>query len=194
MVKQDKEIKEKIIHATIELIKEHGDTSKITVRDIASCAGVGVGLINYHFQTKDNLINLCTLELIRHSIELLGTASQLTEMAPIDQMKSLGRGITAFMVMNPGVSRISITMDLVSADPSDNSVQVVKMFYPIARKICGAGVSDQELSLLLHMLVSSIESAFLRKEVLKVTFGIDLDQAEQRDQFVDFCIDRLFSE
>ncbi len=53
MVKQDKGIKEKIIHATIELIKKHGDISKITVRDIAANAGVGIGLINYHFQTKD---------------------------------------------------------------------------------------------------------------------------------------------
>ena len=35
MVKQDKEIKDKIMRATIELIKIHGDTSKITVRDIA---------------------------------------------------------------------------------------------------------------------------------------------------------------
>ena len=48
MVKQDKEIKEKIISATMELIKEHGDTSKITVRDIAARTGVGIGLINYH--------------------------------------------------------------------------------------------------------------------------------------------------
>jgi len=193
MVKQEKEIKERIIHATIELIIKHGDTSKITVREIAGRAGVGIGLINYHFQTKENLINLCTLELIRHSIEQLGTTNQNTEVEPIDQMKTLGRGITEFMVMNPGVSRISITKDFVSADAADNSVQVVKMFSPIARKICGDDKSDQDLYVLLHMLVSSIEAAFLRKDVLKESFGIDLDNAEQRDQLVDFCIDSLFS-
>lgn len=193
MVKQEREIKERIIHATIELIKKHGDTSKITVRDIAASAGVGIGLINYHFQTKDNLINLCTLELIRHSVEQLGSIDQNTGIAPIDQMKTLGRGITAFMVMNPGVSRISITKDYVSPDAADNSVQVVKMFAPIARKVCGNDKSDPELQLLLHMLVSSIEAAFLRKDVLKGTFGIDIESTEQRDRLVDFCIDQLFS-
>jgi len=38
MVNQEKDIKKKIIHATIELIIEHGDTSKITVREIAGGA------------------------------------------------------------------------------------------------------------------------------------------------------------
>ena len=147
MVKQNKEIKEKIIHATIDLIKKYGDTSKITVRDIAASAGVGIGLINYHFQTKDNLISLCTLELIRHSIEQLGTMNENTETEPIDQMKVLGRGITEFMVMNPGVSRISITKDFVSANAADNSVQVVKMFSPIARQICG---TTRSFGRLLH--------------------------------------------
>lgn len=192
MVKQDKDIKDKIMRATIELIKKHGDTSRITVRDIAAGAGVGIGLINYHFQTKDYLVNLCILELIRHSIEQLAAMNQNTAMPPIDQLKTLGRGIIAFMVMNPGVSKISITKDYISADTADNSVQVVKMLFPIARRIYGQERSDQELHLLLHMLVSSIEAAFLRKNVLMEAFGIDIENAEQRDRLVDFCIDRLF--
>lgn len=193
MVRQEKEIKERIIQATIELIKKHGDTTKITVRDIAASAGVGIGLINYHFQTKDNLVNLCTLELIRYSIEQLGSIGQDTDVAPIDQMKTLGKGITAFMVMNQGVSRISITRDFVSPGAADNSVQVIKMLAPIARKILGDGKTDLELRLLLHMLVSSIETAFLRKNVLKESFGIDIEDTEQRDRLVDFCIGQLFS-
>lgn len=193
MVKQDKEIKEKIINATIELIKKHGDTSKITVRGIAASAGVGIGLINYHFQTKDHLVNLCSLELIRHSIDQLLAMNQNVEIEPIDQMKTLGRGIAVFMVMNPGVSRISMIKDFVSANTSDNSTQVIKMFFPIARKICGKNKSDQDLYILLHMLVSSIQAAFLRIDVMRESFGIDFNETEQRDHFVDFGIERLFS-
>ena len=193
MVKQDKEIKEKIILATIELIKRHGDMSKITVRDIAASAGVGIGLINYHFQTKDNLVNLCSLEMIRYSIDQLLSMNQDTAMEPIDQMKSLGCGIAGFMVLNPGVSRISIVKDFVSPNPADNSTQVVTMFFPIARKICGNDKSDHDVYQLLHMLVFTIEAAFLRINVMKESFGIDLNVTEQRDRFVHFCIDQLFS-
>lgn len=192
MVKQDKEIKEKIMIAAIELIKKHGDISKITVRDIAASAGVGIGLINYHFQTKDNLVSLCSLEIIRCSIDQLLSMNHDLKMEPIDQMKSLGCGIAAFMVMNPGVSRISIVKDFVSANPADNSTQVIKMFFPIARKICGNDKSDHDVHQMLHMLVFSIEAAFLRTNVMKESFEIDLNDTEQRDRFVNFCIDHIF--
>ena len=47
------EIKEQIINAAIDLIKEtNGSIDKITIRQIAKRAGVGVGLINYHFQSN----------------------------------------------------------------------------------------------------------------------------------------------
>ena len=193
MVKQDIDIKKKIIRATVELIKIHGETSKITVRDIASSAGVGIGLINYHFQTKDNLINICVLELIQHSIVELAAMDPNSKLTPIDQMKTLGQGITTFMVLNPGVSRISITKDFVTPEITDNSVQIVHMLHSIATQIIEGDKSNQALYFQVHMLVSSIEAAFLRKDVLKQAFGIDLDDAEQRNHWVDFCIDSLFS-
>lgn len=116
-----------------------------------------------------------------------------SKLAPIDQMKTLGRGITAFMVLNPGVSKISLTKDFVTPEVTDNSVQVIHMFHSIATQIVDDGKSNQELYFRLHMLVSSIEAAFQRKDVLKQAFGIDLDDAEKRNRWVDFCIDSLFS-
>lgn len=47
------EIKDKIINVTIDLIKEaNGNIDKITIREIAKRAEIGVGLINYHFKSK----------------------------------------------------------------------------------------------------------------------------------------------
>ena len=47
--------KEVIIKATTELIQENdGNITKITSRRIAERAGVGLGLINYHFESKEN--------------------------------------------------------------------------------------------------------------------------------------------
>ena len=52
----DLDAKTKIIHATKDFLDQGVDPDKITVRKIAEQAGVGVGLINYHFQTRDNLL------------------------------------------------------------------------------------------------------------------------------------------
>ena len=49
--------KEAIIQATIALLRENGENLEaITVREICKSADVGLGLVNYHFGNKDNLI------------------------------------------------------------------------------------------------------------------------------------------
>ena len=59
------EIKDKIMDVTIDLIKEaDGNVDKITIREIAKRAGIGVGLINYHFQSKKNLVDICVQQII----------------------------------------------------------------------------------------------------------------------------------
>lgn len=47
--------KDKIFQATIDLINDGEDTEHITVRQIAKKAGVNSALVNYYFQTKENL-------------------------------------------------------------------------------------------------------------------------------------------
>ena len=54
--------KEKLIEVTIGLINEHGgDVDKVTIREICAASGVSVGLINYHFGNKNNLITILYL-------------------------------------------------------------------------------------------------------------------------------------
>ena len=51
--------KEAIIQATIKLIEEKGEhLEEVTVREICKREGVGLGLVNYNFGNKDNMIEL----------------------------------------------------------------------------------------------------------------------------------------
>ncbi len=49
--------KKKIIGATLDLLDQSENPEDITVRKIAEAAGIGPGLISYHYQSRDNLIN-----------------------------------------------------------------------------------------------------------------------------------------
>lgn len=57
-MKQDKaNAKAKIYQATLELLDSGEDASQISTRQIANKAGVNVALINYYYQSKENLLS-----------------------------------------------------------------------------------------------------------------------------------------
>ena len=57
--------KEEIIVFTINLIKKYqGNLEKVKIREIASLGNWSVGLINYHFKSKENLIKICVNKII----------------------------------------------------------------------------------------------------------------------------------
>lgn len=58
-------VKNHIIEITTELIEQYnGNIKDITARMIAKKADVGLGLINYHFGSKDKLITECVQRII----------------------------------------------------------------------------------------------------------------------------------
>lgn len=61
MSKQPKSTKEQIIEATRELLYERGN---VTIKDISDKAYVNVAAINYHFGSKDKLIQIIIEEVI----------------------------------------------------------------------------------------------------------------------------------
>jgi AcrR family transcriptional regulator len=57
MNRDEKTAKEKILNAAIELISEGKTDKQITMRQIALKAGVNLALVNYYYQSKDNLLS-----------------------------------------------------------------------------------------------------------------------------------------
>ena len=75
--------KEAIIQATIKLIEEKGEhLEEVTVREICKKAGVGLGLVNYHFGNKDKLIEQCIERMIKYSLQGTTQGNGLTGGVP----------------------------------------------------------------------------------------------------------------
>jgi AcrR family transcriptional regulator len=188
----NKNVKEKIIDATTELIGECASIESVTVRDIAAKASVGIGLINYHFQTKENLINQCVQKMIGNTINNFDKLYQSLTMEPLDKLRFLTKRMCLFLARNQGISRVSILSDLFAGNCSDNTSQTIKAYLPVMREVCGNKKSDKELYLLSHILMATLQSAFLRRDVFMQSAEVDFYDVEQLECLIDRVIDILF--
>ncbi|URZ15071.1 TetR/AcrR family transcriptional regulator [Clostridium felsineum] len=182
-------VKEKIIEAAIELIKSSsGEINEITTRSIAKKAEVGLGLVNYHFKSKDNLIEIAVQKIIEGIIKNFKPNIE-EKINPIDRLKEVSKEVADFLIENPSVSKISIVGDMMNPRALDNTMKTVKGFMFSLEDV---EFSEKEKALLSFILTSVLQNAFLRKEVTKNSFGFNFDEKNSRDIFIDFVIDRLF--
>ena len=187
-MKKSQEVKEKIIEATINLITESdGDVATINTRAIADKARVGIGLINYHFQTKENLIEICVERMIGRFI--FEFPQSVLEQAPMSRLKHTAKRVLDLLIGKPAISRISILSDHKNPKTNDNTVKSAK---GIQKVICDAGIPEKERFVLSFALVSIMQTLFLRKDQSSELFGYDINIKQQRDEALDMLINNMF--
>ncbi|MCM1121281.1 MAG: TetR/AcrR family transcriptional regulator [Eubacterium sp.] len=189
----NKKSKDHIIEITTELLKEHnGDTRKITSRLIAQKAGIGLGSINYFFESKENLITEC----IQRSIHkmLAGFAPDVTDFAKADGLSDEARLISwasqtfDFLFENQAIAKISIVSDLQNYSANSNSVYTQKGFAFAIR----TNQKEEIKKILVFLLVSAMQTAFLAKNIAKEIIGYDLYSKPERDLFISDTVSMLF--
>lgn len=179
------ETKNRIIEITTALLTEHGgDVRKITSRSIAKRAGIGLGTINYFFGSKENLIAECVQRIIRRL--LAGFAPDVSDVSAADGMSDEARlsswAVRTFdyLFENREIVRISILSDLQNYSAGSNSVYTQRGFAFAVRD----SRYDRAKKLLMFVLVSAMQTAFLAKEQSREILGYDLESKTERDRFV----------
>lgn len=83
---------EKIIQAATDLIVQSGErVEEITVRDVCKRAGVGLGLVNYYFGSKEALIEACVERIVRKIVRRFEEMrTQTAEKDPFERLVLLG--------------------------------------------------------------------------------------------------------
>lgn len=186
-MKKSDQAKEIIISKTIELIeKSTGNIDEITTRTIAEKANVGVGLINYHFRTKDNLIEICVQRIIG---KVISTFSPINTSYKNNMERLIAWAIQVFdfLFENQAVSRISIISDLSHFSPNNNTVKTKKGFM----LAIGDDIDSKEKNLIAFTLTSAMQSAFLLSNDSKEVLGYDFSDKIERDQYITNLVTML---
>lgn len=180
------EVKERIIEVTIALIQNsNGNAAEITTRDIAEKAEVGNGLINYHFQTKENLIAICVQRIIGQVVK--NFTPNIANQNIAERMTNAATAVFEFLFANPAISRISILGDL--SDPTGES-NTVKSQQNICH-VLGESMNDTDKKIFSFVLATSMQAAFLASQCGDTMIGYTLDTKTSRKAFIEKLVNML---
>lgn len=181
------EAKDKILQATLEMLNEGIDPETITTRDIAKNAGVNLALVNYHFQTKENLIQQAI------GIKMQGIANEIFDFqtAPGDPVEKLRRMLKRNSEL--GVRYRFLMKTAIAFEIKSGSYATVQTIMPILKDIFLGQKTERELQLIAIQLLVPLQTMFIHHEVYQKTWGLDLVRIENIHQVIDTLIDNLVS-
>lgn len=189
-MEKTKNIKEHIMDVTTQLIQESdGDMNQITIRRIAERAQVGLGLINYHFGSKDKLILECIQRIINNVVHCFTPEEKVYgENDDKYRLANWAKQVYDFLFENRVISMMSILGDMQDYRAACNSVNT-----QIGLALALDNFTDnKQKRMLVFTLTSIMQVAFLLGEYSKEVIGYDLYKKEERDLFIDTVVEMLF--
>lgn len=186
---------EAIISATTELIEQSdGNTNAITARAIADKSNVALGLINYHFESKENLITVCIQRIINKVLMNFAPDkidyNQDDGLTDKERLISFAQQTYDFLFENYSIIKISILSDFKDYKPKCNSVYTQLGFKYALR----GNISENKKQLIAFSLTSIMQNAFLSGENSKEIIGYNLTNKTERDLFISDTVSMLMED
>ncbi|WP_369283816.1 TetR/AcrR family transcriptional regulator [Oscillibacter sp. GMB15532] len=168
------------------LLEETDDVEKITVRQIAERANVGIGLINYHFKSKDNLLSIAIGDTMAKIILDFSDSHSYADLSPIQKLKTMLKELYALSDQKEKLMRF-----IVSSDMMNGNMQTPLHLIPLLKQIFGDKKDDMELRILALQILYPIQVTGLNRDAFYMYSGIDVSNEEQRSRFIENLINNL---
>lgn len=191
----NREGRERILKAAIELLKEHPDSKNITMKAIAERSGVGVGLINYHFKSKDRLFMEAVGKMLAFkALQWRAHAEALNDLQlikPLDKEalvnyaeKQLKQMLTDLMDL--GAEHMKLVQLVAAFELMEGHFNSPEFILPYIKVITGQ--TDAVSQLTAINLMSGIQTATVRQVIFKAYTGFDLTTNEGRSAYIETLI------
>ena len=185
--------KDKIMAVTTELIKEsQGDLSKVTARKIASEAQVGLGLINYHFGSKEDLITECVQKIIYKEIRSFVPKNTKYSNDPYEADKQRlaywAKQVFEFFYCNKSIARVSILGDFQNNREKSNAIDMQRGLLLSFT----SDIDEAKKKFMVFSLSSIMQAAFMQDNMVESRLGYDLSIKKGREKFIDSVVEEIF--
>lgn len=182
--------KEKLIAAASKLIDGCDDPFKVTSRQIAEESGMQAAMINYCFGSRENLIYSTFQKQYLSFLKESEVASLISsDLTPKDLLKKLHYIVAKCLVENPKFTKAITGFVLFNRDLGQESFS-----YPYVKKHYAGRKTDKECRLIAYEMSTMMQLIICRKEDIKKSFGIDLDDDRELKKYIDMRIDLLLGE
>jgi TetR/AcrR family transcriptional regulator, regulator of cefoperazone and chloramphenicol sensitivity len=188
--------RESIINATLKIIGEEG-FQNVTIRKIATLAGVNVAAINYHFGTKDIVINEALKYLTGKLMKSFNYLKE-REFPPETRMLNFIRSYADAALEHPDVFRNYINHSMCNNEmPSDYS-EFIKHegFVELKNTLREIRNEDDDIKLFMKsfQIISGIAFPVLLGLQMEKLSGIDYANQSVRYKYLDVLLKTIVEE
>lgn len=177
--------KERILQTVLNLLIEKKDISKLTNRQIAEMAEVNSALINYYYQSKENLfkvaVEACMGDIFKEIIEKSTGDGQ-----PTMRLKRMIKEIADISFSNYALAGLALKYDM-----SNGSLSTTQMILPLLKEIYENSKTESELKVIGLQIIIPFQSLFINVDVYKNYLLCDFYNEKTRREFVDRMIDNI---
>ena len=178
--------KDKIFQAAMELVSEGKNDQQITTRAIASKAGVNLALVNYYYQSKENLLSQVVGTMMGDIIE---QSNQINPIGTDAQTKLrnmlFATADAAFKYRN--ICKIAISLELKSGCESS-----CKLVMPLLKEIL-TECDESNLNIIALQLMIPFHHIVLEPELYSRYLDMDFFNEKMRKQKIDQMINCALS-
>ncbi len=185
--------KKKILDATLEIIGREGFYN-VTVRKVASLAGVNVAAINYHFGSKELLISQALhniTEQLKHSFDVL----QQEDLPPQDRLHAFLSNYAMTITRYPDVIKNYIMQSICDYGFSGEYENFINDYgYKMIRNtIMEIRPEDSEIviDIIIMQMMGGMAFPILVANRAIALKEFDYTHHEARKQFVDILLDSI---
>ena len=181
--------KEKLVDATFALMEEADDPLNVTSRQIADRAGVKPSMINYCFGSRENLIYQTFQKQYMGFLKDKDVEKLIaSDIAPKDLLKKLHFIVAKCLVENPKFTKAITGYVLFNRDLSQESFS-----FPYVKKHYAGEKTDEECRLIAYELSAMMQLIVFRKDDIRESFGIDLNNDKELQKYIDMRVDLLLA-
>ena len=153
-------------------------------------SGVALGLINYHFGSKDNLLAECSNKIINDILCSMKPDLMKAEddgLSDRERLTGYAKQTFEYLFANRAIVKLSILSDFRSYSADSNSA-LTQIGFQMALR---GNIPEKSKHLIAFCLASSMQAAFLAADDSKKITGYDLKTGTGRSSFIENTVNML---